>query len=367
MIRPNSAKEQIIVTSLGDDLRHSINLSTEEIQGGFVLAAKMAPVMIWMTDCDNLCVYVNEGWVRFTGRPFGTQLGNGWMEVVHADDLESMKSTYLNACHQRVTFQINYQVRRFDGEYRWILDTGVPRFDENSSFAGYVGSCIDITDRKLAEEELKSLSGQLINAQEEERSRIARELHDDYQQRLAVLSIDLKNVAQSFGADSHAGSRLNELGNRVVQLAADLHLLSHRLHSATLDYLGIVAALEKLCAEFEDRHSIRVSFVAESVLPDLAEEVKLCLFRIAQEALRNVQKHSHADSAEVRVKAHEQRVHLSISDHGTGFDSGDFSKRKGIGIRSIEERLRLVGGNITLHSKPMEGTRIDVWVPIKAR
>jgi signal transduction histidine kinase len=180
------------------------------------------------------------------------------------------------------------------------------------------------------------------------------------------LSIDLKNVAQTLGADSEAGSRLNELWNRVGQLAEDLHLLSHRLHSSTLDYLGIVAALERLCAEFGDRHSIKVSFVAENVLPNLTEEVRLCLFRVAQEALQNVQKHSYANSAEVRVEVQEQKVHLSISDYGTGFDSGNVSKQKGIGIRSIEERVRLVGGQITLHSKPMKGTKIEVWVPINS-
>ena len=352
------------MTSPGDDLRRPSDLANGEIEEGFLPAAKIAPVMIWMTDRNTLCVYVNEGWLRFTGRSFETQLGNGWMEVVYPDDQTSMRSTYLNACHQRLPFQMNYRVRRFDGEYRWILDTGVPRFEENCLFAGYVGSCVDITDRKLAEEALNGLSGQMINAQEEERSRIAREIHDDYQQRLAMLSIDLRNLAQSLGADSEASFRLNELWNRVGQLGTDLHRLSHRLHSSTLDNLGIVAALKALCAEFGDRHSIKVSFVAENVPRTLSKEVKLCIFRIAQEALQNVKKHSHADSAEVRVEVQEQKVHLSISDHGIGFDSGTASKQNGIGIRSIEERVRLVGGQLSLHSRPMDGTKVDVWVPI---
>jgi len=216
------------VTFPRDELQRPSDLANSQIEDGFFLAAKIAPVMIWMTDHNALCVYVNEGWLRFTGQPFETQLGNGWMDVIHPDDLASIRMTYLDACDRRVPFQMNYRVRRYDGEYRWILDTGVPRFEENCKFAGYVGSCVDITDRKLAEEALNSLSGQLIKAQEEERSRIAREIHDDYQQRLAMLSIDLENLARSLGADSEASRRLNELWDRVGELGSDLHSLSHR-------------------------------------------------------------------------------------------------------------------------------------------
>ncbi len=224
----------------------------------------------------------------------------------------------------------------------------------------------DITERKMAEAAIMNLSGQLIQAQEAERSRIAREIHDDYLQRLAVLSIELSDVTKYLERDSEGSHRLHELWDRVGELSSDLHSLSHRLHSSTLDNLGLVPALISLCAEFGDHHSIDINFVEENVPRDIPKEVALCLFRITQEALQNIKKHSHADSAEVRVEGLEQKIHLSISDRGTGFDQGADSRRSGIGIQSMEERVRLVGGQFAVHSRPMEGTTIDVWVPISS-
>ena len=243
-----------------------------------MLAAKTAPVMIWMSGTDKLCTYCSEPWLEFTGRSLEAQMGNGWTEGIHPDDITECMATYVDTCDRRVPFQMQYRFRRHDGEYRWILDTGVPRLDDKGTFVGYIGSCVDITDRKLAEEALKSLSGQLIKAQEAERSRIAREIHDDYQQRLALLSIDLGNLAQNLRADSEARWRIQELTNRMGELGSDLHSLSHRLHSSTLDNLGLVAALISLCAEFTDQHSIEVDFVEENMPCNIPREVALCSF-----------------------------------------------------------------------------------------
>jgi len=329
-----------------------------------LLDALAAPVMIWMSDTDNLCTYCSEPWLEFTGRSMEAEMGNGWTQGIHPDDLDQCFATYVGAFDRRVPFQMEHRFRRHDGEYRWIFDTGIPRFDKAGSFLGYIGSCVDVTDRKLAEDALGSLSGQLIRAQEEERSRIAREIHDDYQQRLAMLSIDLEAFAQNLGESSEASGQLHELWNRVGELGSDLHCLSHRLHSSTLDNLGLVAALNALCTEFQDHHSIEVHFVEESVPRGISRDVALCLFRIAQEALQNITKHSRANLAEVRVAGIDKRIHLSISDQGMGFDPGVVSKQGGIGIRSMEERIRLVGGQLAIHSRPMEGTRIDVWAPV---
>ena len=180
------------------------DLSRRESESRFMLVAKTAPVMIWMSGIDKLCTYFSEPWLEFTGRSLEAEMGNGWTDGIHPDDIKECLATYVDSFDRRVPFQMQYRFRRHDGEYRWVFDTGVPRLDEEGTFVGYIGSCVDITDRKRAEEALNSLSGQLIKAQEEERSRIAREIHDDYQQRLALL-IDLGNLAQSLRADSGSG------------------------------------------------------------------------------------------------------------------------------------------------------------------
>jgi signal transduction histidine kinase len=220
--------------------------------------------------------------------------------------------------------------------------------------------------RRRAEEALLNLGGRLIQAQEEERHRIARELHDDFQQRLAMLAIDLETLAQSVDRDrTEARPRLYELLNSVSELGTDLHSLSHQLHSSTLESLGLVAALRALSEEFADHHEIDVSFVEQNVPRKIPPEAALCLFRIAQEALQNVRKHSRASAAEVRLEGLGDIVHLSISDSGMGFDADNGARQNGIGIRSMEERLRLVKGTFAIHSRPLGGTRIEAWVPVE--
>jgi len=340
--------------------------AVRESEERFRLVANTAPVLIWMSGPDKLCTYFNQPWLEFTGLPMEAQLGNGRAEFVHPEDLKSCMDTYTVRFDRREQFQMEYRLRRHDGEYRWVLDIGVPRFNPDGSFAGYIGSCIDVTERKIAEEALESLSGRLIEAQDEERKRIAREIHDDYNQQVAMLAIDLEELAETIGDSSgEASQKVHELFNRVGELGADLHSLSRRLHSSTLEHLGLVAGLKAFCREFSDQQDIQVEFAHENVPHGLPEDAALCIFRIAQEALRNIKRHSGANRAEVRLEWSGDRLHLSVSDRGTGFDSNKPSAERGIGIRSMEERLRLLGGQLEIHSRPMEGARIDAWLPFK--
>jgi PAS domain S-box-containing protein len=223
----------------------------------------------------------------------------------------------------------------------------------------------DITVRGKVEEAVNSLSGSLIKAQEEERRRIAREIHDDYNQRLAVIAIDLEELATN-GAplNIEAGKRLHGLWKRVSELSEDLHALSHRLHSSTLENLGVIAGVRAFCEEFGEQQKMQIVFAHENVPHSVSGDVSLCLFRIVQESLRNVKRHSGASRAEVRLELINEMLHLSVVDHGTGFNSNERSNKRGIGIQSMEERLRLLGGRLEVRSSLRKGTTIDAWLPL---
>ena len=176
--------------------RKQAEFALRESEARFRLMSNTAPVLIWMSGTDKLCTYFNKPWLDFTGRPLSAELGNGWKEGVHAEDLRRCLEVYTQAFDRRESFRREYRLRASDGEFHWILDMGVPRFKLDGSFAGYIGSCVDITDSKLAEEALYSIGSRLIEAQEDERARIARELHDDFSQRMALLAIELDRLRQ---------------------------------------------------------------------------------------------------------------------------------------------------------------------------
>jgi PAS domain S-box-containing protein len=340
--------------------------AVRESEERFRLVANTAPVLIWMSGRDKLFTYFNQPWLEFTGLPMEVQLGNGWAEFVHPEDLKSCIDTYTVRFDRREQFQREYRLRRRDGEYRWVLDVGVPRLNADGSFAGYIGSCIDVTERKIAEEALESLSGRLIEAQDEERKRIAREIHDDYNQRIAMVTLNLEQLGEDVGDSSgETSQKFQELFDRVSELGADLHSLSHRLHSSTLESLGLVAGLEAFCKEFAEQQAMQVDFVHENIPRGVPADAALCMFRITQEALRNTKRHSGANRAAVRLEQLDGSLHLSVSDCGRGFNSNRPSAERGIGIRSMEERLRLLGGKFELQSWPMKGTRIDAWLPFR--
>ncbi len=209
------------------------------------------------------------------------------------------------------------------------------------------------------------LSRHLISAQEKERSRLASELHDDFSQRLAALAFGLQNTADTL-PDSRDPLKqtLDEFRQSVGELGDDLHTLSHRLHSSTLDTLGLVTGLKSLCRELGAKQGIEVDFTSEDVPRSVRPDVALCLFRIAQEGLQNLKKHSGTKKAQLSVRHWGNRLILSLYDAGTGFDS-DKLEKPGLGILSMQGRARALGGEFEMHSKPGKGTRIDVWVPLE--
>jgi PAS domain S-box-containing protein len=333
----------------------------QESEQRFRLVANTAPVMIWMSGLDKKPTYFNQLWLDFTGLS-ETDLQNGLVGIVHPEDYPHCHEVYCRGFDQRQPFRKECRLRRHDGQYRWILDMGVPRFHKDGSFAGYIGSCIDVTDSKRAEEALSGMTRKLVEAQEQERARIARELHDDINQRLAMLAIELEQLKES---PSEVRGRVQELLKQTVEISNDVQALSHDLHSSKLEYLGVVAGMKSWCKEFAVRQKMEIDFRSD-VLRALPLEVGRSLFRVLQEALNNATKHSGVRRVEVQLVEDSDEVHLIVSDSGRGFDVEAALHGRGLGLTSMKERVRLLNGTIAIDSQPMGGTTIHVTVSFKS-
>jgi len=226
---------------------------------------------------------------------------------------------------------------------------------------------IDITERKLAEAALANVSRKLIEAQEQERTRIARELHDDIGQRLALLAINLERLQQkSPDLPSEAQSQMGELQKQVSEIAADVQSLSYELHSARLQYLGVSAAVRGFCREFGERQKVEIDFQSHDLPSPVPPDTALCLFRVLQEAIHNSVKHSGVRHIEVRLWGTSGEIQLTVKDSGAGFDREAAKTSQGLGLISMEERLKLLKGTLSIDSQPKRGTTVHARVPLRS-
>ena len=662
--------------------KQGVEVSLRESEERFRSMANTAPALMWISGTDKRCEFVNRGWLDFTGRTLEQELGKGWTESVHGEDVQRCLETYHSSFDARQRFEMEYRARRYDGDYRWLLDRGVPRYAPDGKFVGYIGSAIDITERKCAEttsdgllqrlgervkeltalhraarilqnekqttpdwlqqfvgvlppawqypeitaariqlgelelatpnfkptrwvqradfsvaeglrgaievvyleerpaeqegpflaeernlidslaevlraaierrqaqeqvgllqtiamevgatndfssalevvmrrvcektgwvigqawiprhdgtvldcspawfavdtglekfrecsetttfppgvglpgrvwlskqsvwiqdvtlgmnfprvsvaaevglkaalgipivsgaqvlavieffmreprrederlvrvitavaaqfglvierkraeqtlrenesalrasyDRIQDLAGRLITAQEAERSRIAGDLHDDVNQQLAGLSIALSNVKRQLqnGGDATIQNELTRLQERTIDLADVIRNLSHELHPGVLQHVGLVAALKGHCAEFDRQNSIEVTLSADDGLDGISYNVALCLYRVAQEALRNIAAHAAAHKAQVTLRSSAEGLELIIADDGRGFDLAEAQRVRGLGLISLDERVRLIGGSLAVNTEPQRGTEVRVQVPLE--
>jgi signal transduction histidine kinase len=294
---------------------------------------------------------------RDTGRQF--------IATVHPDDRDAYAAPETELTAQKPIYQSSFRVIRPDGSLIWLEANGRVLFDDQGKRQRIVGMVADVTERKRAQQALSSLSRRLIEAQEVERARIARELHDDLSQRMALLQIGLEQLARdTSGLSPKNRQELRDMTKVCTEVSSSIHNLSHQLHPFKLDTLGLVASLRGFCNEFARQHNLHIHFVHRDIRGQVAKDVTLCLYRIVQEALRNVVKHSQAIEAKVDLSGRADQIELCISDSGVGFRLEDAKPETGLGLVSMRERLRLVGGRLSVKSKPYRGTQIRARVPL---
>jgi PAS domain S-box-containing protein len=323
-------------------------------------------IMSWKGELEGQrFTYVSDHAVKILGYPVAAWYEpNFLVSHLHTDELDWVAAAYQKQVRRTNHFDLTFRLRAKDGRYVWVqnLISVSPQTDGTTKLHGFI---IDISDRKRTEETLKDLGGRLIAAQEEERRRVARELHDDFNQRLAVLCIELEQLGRKMENSITLHRSVERLKTQAQELAAEIHRLSYKLHPAKLDHLGLAAAIKSLCTEITKNEKLKVEFYETGFPAALDKDITLCVFRIAQESLRNCVKHSRAESVRVVLTRSKNALRLLVSDNGCGFDTDSDSMERGLGFISMKERLHLVGGKINVYSKPLRGTRIEVSVPLK--
>ena len=286
-----------------------------------------------------------------------------FVDTIYPDDRAQYLAAVTGLTPENPTAEVTYRARGPNGMLVWLKSSGRGFFDDNGKLLRVIGMTADVSDVKRAEELLADMTRKLIDSQEQERKRIGRELHDDINQRLALLSVELETLQQS---PSELQSRVPELRRELRQISDDVQAISHDLHSSKLEILGVVAGMKSWCKEVSDRHNIEVAF-RNDFPGNLPLELGIPLFRILQQAVDNAIRHSGAKRIEVQLWEDNDEIHLIVRDSGKGFDVESATRGKGLGLTSMKERVRLVNGTIDIDSKPREGTRIDVRIPLEQR
>jgi PAS domain S-box-containing protein len=333
-----------------------------ESEMSFRSVVDVAPVMLWMSGTDARCAFFNKAWLDFTGLSLKQQMEHDWVLGVHREDRERCVNMYLSAFKLRATFTLEYRLLRNDGVYRWVFHHGVPRYAADGTFLGYVGSRVDFTDQREAEEDLREVTNQLLNEQEIERSRIGHELGEEVAQKLCAVSVALCGFSHKYNRNGELQADLEKLQELLRDVSRDVIRLSHRLRPAPVQALALSAALRNLCHQATDADRT-VLFVQSGDMPPLPEYRSVTLYRIAQESLQNALRHSRATHINVELSASAQRVRLLVRDNGCGFVVG-LNKKPALGISGMSERMRSSGGVFNIVSSPNEGTTVIATMPL---
>jgi PAS domain S-box-containing protein len=370
-----------------------------ESERQFRMMADTSPAMLWTTDTDNYCTFLSEPWFAFTGQGGGDGLRFGWLDAVHEDDRTMAQRRFLTAATNRMPLTIDFRLRRHDGSYRWVIDSGQPRFDERGEWLGYVGCVVDVHDRyeatealRLSERRLRELSAsleqrvaertaqlreqtvrlrhlaaRLTSAEQRERKRLAAILHDDLQQLLFAAGMQLSMI-QEQTQDRTLHARIGAAAARIDAAANAARDLTRQLRPPALYEAGLVPALRWLAADMSSKHDVEVVLHVRSDGPILRDDENALLYDAVRELLFNAVKHAAVDSINLDIAEVDDRLRIVVADAGAGFDVESMSELSAdsFGLFSVRERLIALGGTMTISSSRGEGTEIALVLPMIA-
>ena len=338
------------------------------------LAADAAGAGLWALNVLNGVFWLTDKTIDLFNFPRDDEITfDSFLEIVHPDDRERIRQTVDQSRQSKGEISTQYRIIRPDGSIRWMVSRGRLQFSESAETDLLMGVSIDITERKQTEEKLlasqqtlRVFTSKLLTIQEEERRRLARELHDDFTQRLVVLAMEMSKVeAAAKAANATFEPKLNHIKNQIIKLSTDIHDISRQLHPSIIDDLGLGRAIQSECTNFTRRAGIVIDYKQSNVPPTISRDISVALFRITQESLRNIQKHAGVKEAEVCLAGGSDHISLMIRDSGTGFDPSHIKQTHGLGLFSMQERVQFIQGIFSIDSAIGRGTQINVTVPLK--
>jgi len=362
--------------------RRSAEQQLKDSERELRLLSELIPQQVWVVLPGGAIDYVNQRWLDYTGLTREKALNTRPISIIHRDDRRKVVKAARENFAEGKQFDLEVRIRKAEGEYRWFLTRAMPLRDEEGNLIKWYGTNTDIEDRKRAEESLrkseealreshlqiKDLAGRLIVAQEEERRRINHRLHEDLNQQVAALAMGLGWLGRQLpNAEDSIRNQIAKLEDRTNLLSEQMSDLSRELHSSTLEHVGLTAALRMYCLEFSRQEGIEVFLEISGDIESIPSEMALCLYRVTQESLRNIAKHSGAKIAEVILTNTNESLELRVADQGAGFDPGQTNLRSGLGLISIEERVKLLHGGFEVCSQPGAGTELKVRIPLSSR
>ena len=338
-------------------------LATGLGQSQFERLADDLPIPIVIVTTEGQVLHGNQSWLEASGErgnPPRRQIE--WTSGMSAGTRVAAKAALRTAAERGERFRVDLRLKGIDGLYRWWMCIGVPRRTPDGGRASYVCTCHDVTAARRVQSTLGDIATKLLAAEGAERGRIARELHDDVGQQVAVLASQLELVT----ATASTKGTLVEARRRLQDIAATLSGVSHRLHPGKLRLLGLVRTLDGLCRDVARKSAVQVEFTAKAIPSNLADETTVSVFRVAQEALRNAIRHGNATRVDVQIAGDDTWLTLSVTDDGVGFDAFA-SHPAGLGLLTMRERIELVGGHLTITPRTPHGTSIEATVPTRVR
>lgn len=338
---------------------------TRDALKGLEIAKEVGNLGVWVRDIGKEEFWASSEWRELFGFTKDETLTFAKLLArIHPDDQLLIATKVETVIKGSGNYSSEYRIVLPDGEVRWISSRG--RLESIDGVPRKIfGASADITERKRTEEAVHDLGSRLIGAQESERARVGRELHDDLSQRLALLSIELERLHTIDRAA--IDERIDQLSESIQVISSDVHRLSRELHPAKLDQLGLAVALRGFCRETAEARGLHVEIECGEIPDDLSRDISLCAYRIVQEAVQNVAKHSGADSAVAKIGVSDGRLEIEVSDKGKGFDVDNGTLKASLGLIGMRERVMSVDGKLRVDSKIGKGTKISATIPLSKK